>query len=174
MERKTDIDLAKTVSNANKFNFITVNDGNASMAKSGSFALGGNAVISDAGLAERIIGNDAEETLALFKKRTASMDVGGLTPSWGAGGKLAILHQDELVSSKFDTSLILKAMNISKSILNNFKLPNLAIPNFKPAMATNGVGIVNLNFNIANLNGGKQGADQMFEIIGNELKKWGK
>jgi len=132
--RQTDIDLAKTVSNADKFNFITVNDGNASMAKSGSFALGGNAVISDAGLAERIIGNDAEETLALFKKRTASMDTGGLTPSWGAGGKLAILHQDELVSSKFDTSLILKAMNISQSILNNFKLPNLAMPNFKHAM----------------------------------------
>lgn len=120
---KTDIELAKTVPNASKFNFITVS-GNASQAENGSFVLGGTGAIKDSGQGERISGWTANDTFELFKKRVASLDVGGMTPSWGSSGKLAFLHQNELILSKVDTSALLKAMDISKQLLTNFKLPD--------------------------------------------------
>ena len=56
--------------------------------------------------------------------------------------------------------------------MSNFKLPDYG--SIKPATAGNSGGDINLNFSIANLNGGQEGANQMFSIIANNLKKVGK
>lgn len=168
-----DIALAKTVSNKDKFNFITVVD-DASQAGINDFVIGGTSVVKSAGEAERISGIDKESTFALFKAKTASMDVGGLTPSWGTEGKLAILHQNELVSSKIDTSSILKAMDISKMILSNFKLPDFS------KLKLSGMGnILNQNnaitFNVSGANGltksdMQKASDYVFSQISNGMK----
>lgn len=49
----------------------------------------------------------------------ASMDSGGYTGSWGSSGKLAVLHEEELVLNKEDTSNILSAVNIVRQYSNN-------------------------------------------------------
>lgn len=49
----------------------------------------------------------------------ASMDSGGYTGSWGSSGKLAVLHEEELVLNKQDTSNILSAVQIMRQYVNN-------------------------------------------------------
>ena len=46
----------------------------------------------------------------------AGYDTGGYTGEWGSSGKLAVLHQKELVLNAFDTSNILKAVDLIRSI----------------------------------------------------------
>lgn len=54
-----------------------------------------------------------------------SFDTGGYTGSWGSSGKLAILHEKELVLNKTDTENLLNAINISKDIIDNIKIPTM-------------------------------------------------
>ena len=51
-----------------------------------------------------------------------SFDTGGYTGSFGKEGRLAILHEKELVLNKFDTKNLLDLVNISREILFNNKL----------------------------------------------------
>jgi hypothetical protein len=43
-------------------------------------------------------------------------DTGGYTGEWGKEGRLALLHEKELVLNKNDTSNILDAVKISRSV----------------------------------------------------------
>jgi hypothetical protein len=43
-------------------------------------------------------------------------DTGGYTGAWGSEGKLAMLHEKEIVLNKEDTSNMLKAVNILRDI----------------------------------------------------------
>ncbi|HEY8892065.1 MAG TPA: hypothetical protein VIM70_17645, partial [Clostridium sp.] len=89
-----------------------------------------------------------------------------------SGGKLAMLHEKELVLNKIDTSNLLKAINISKSFMSNFKIPEFNIPQMNPAVA--GTGGIEINFNIANLNNTTQQEAVSFATkIRNELAKKG-
>ena len=63
------------------------------------------------------------------KSNMAGYDTGGYTGEWGSSGKLAVLHQKELVLNAFDTSNILKAVDLIRNI---------------PSFGTN----VNINHNI--------------------------
>lgn len=58
----------------------------------------------------------------------ASLSVGGITPSWsGSDGKLAVLHQDEMISNKVDTNNFLKSISLVKDMVTNiFKPSNLS------------------------------------------------
>jgi hypothetical protein len=58
----------------------------------------------------------------------ASLAVGGITPNWsGKDGKLAVLHQDEMISNKVDTNNFLKSINLVKDMVTNlFKPANLS------------------------------------------------
>jgi len=51
---------------------------------------------------------------------------GGYTGDWGSSGKLAILHEKELVLNKEDTSNILSAVDMIRSISNTIDLNALA------------------------------------------------
>jgi hypothetical protein len=56
----------------------------------------------------------------------ASLDSGGYTGSF-TGGKLAMLHEKEIVLNQTDTSNFLKAINVTKDFFANLvKLPNLS------------------------------------------------
>ena len=54
--------------------------------------------------------------------QAASMDTGGYTGEWGNTGKLAILHEKEMVLNADDTLRLLEAMNISRTILETIEL----------------------------------------------------
>jgi hypothetical protein len=49
----------------------------------------------------------------------ASMDTGGYTGEWGSSGKLAMLHEKELVLNQNDTANFLDALNISRDVLHS-------------------------------------------------------
>lgn len=62
--------------------------------------------------------SDKEKDQYVFKnianKKTSRMDTGGYTGEWGSEGKIAILHEKELVLNKDDTSKFLYALEIAK------------------------------------------------------------
>ena len=49
-------------------------------------------------------------------KKPSSFDSGGYTGPWGSEGKLALLHEKELILNKTDTENILDAVNIIRSM----------------------------------------------------------
>lgn len=62
--------------------------------------------------------SDKEKDQYVFKnianKSTSRMATGGYTGEWGPEGKIAILHEKELVLNKDDTSNFLKALEVAK------------------------------------------------------------
>lgn len=73
-----------------------------------------NEKIKDLGL-----GKDAELTLEEIKngvRKGQKYDTGGYTGDWGSDGRLAVLHEKELVLNKEDTANILKAVNAVRSL----------------------------------------------------------
>jgi hypothetical protein len=46
----------------------------------------------------------------------SSMDTGGYTGAWGNSGKLAVLHEKELVLNKSDTENILSAVVATRQL----------------------------------------------------------
>ncbi|MBO7210917.1 MAG: hypothetical protein J6V44_07895 [Methanobrevibacter sp.] len=47
-----------------------------------------------------------------------TMDTGGYTGSWGPEGKVAVLHEKELVLNKNDTSNLLNTLGVMKDIMH--------------------------------------------------------
>lgn len=52
------------------------------------------------------------------KSQLSGYDTGGYTGEWGSDGRLALLHQKELVLNKEDTANMLNAINIMRNITN--------------------------------------------------------
>jgi hypothetical protein len=48
-----------------------------------------------------------------------SFGTGGYTGEWGKEGRMAMLHEKELILNANDTSNFLDALNISKEIINS-------------------------------------------------------
>ena len=67
-------------------------------------------------------------------ENASSMDTGGYTGTWGTAGKLAILHEKELVLNPDDTSNFLQAIGISKTLLETIDL--------NAKQASNGIGLL--------------------------------
>ncbi len=107
--------------------------------------------------------------------KPVSLDTGGMTGKWGSSGKMAVLHEEEMVSNKFDTKTLLKALDVSKNILSNVQMPKL--PDFskiKLNHATSTAGATyNLNLNIDNLTGDQAGANLIWNKLANGLKTLG-
>jgi hypothetical protein len=55
-------------------------------------------------------------------KQVKSFDSGGYTGDWGPEGKLAMLHQKELVLNQQDTSNLLAAVDMLRIILNTIDI----------------------------------------------------
>jgi len=53
------------------------------------------------------------------KKAITNLDTGGYTGSWGPEGKLAFLHQKELVLNADDTRNMLDAVSILRNVVSN-------------------------------------------------------
>lgn len=72
------------------------------------------------------------------KDNPAAFDTGGYTGKWGDIGKLAVLHEKELILNENDTSNFLKAINISKVILDmietNAKYASMGLGQITPTV----------------------------------------
>lgn len=105
------------------------------------------------------------------KIEPAKFDSGGYTGSWGSSsGKLAMLHEKELILNKDDTSNFLKAINLTRSFFNNL----VKVPDFSgasPAMA--GGNTYNLSLSIGQLTGDKKGANLVWTELVKGIKSIG-
>lgn len=61
------------------------------------------------------------EAEAIKKAEAEGFDTGGYTGEWGSSGKLAMLHEKELVLNKEDTSNMLNIVNVVRAISDKFK-----------------------------------------------------
>lgn len=72
------------------------------------------------------------------KDNPAAFDTGGYTGKWGDIGKLAVLHEKELILNENDTSNFLKAINMSKVILDmietNAKYASMGLGQITPTV----------------------------------------
>jgi TP901 family phage tail tape measure protein len=82
----------------------------------------------------------------------SSFDTGGFTGSFGSKGKLAMLHEKEIVLNKTDTSNFLKAIDLTRNFFKGVTMPKL--PNLQPSLSGSG-GSITLNFNVAKMSGDK-------------------
>ena len=63
----------------------------------------------------------SSEAEAIKKAEAEGFDTGGYTGEWGSSGKLAMLHEKELVLNKEDTSNMLNIVNVVRAISDKFK-----------------------------------------------------
>ena len=75
-----------------------------------------------------------------FKVTVQQFDTGGYTGSWGTSGKLAMLHQKELVLNEQDTSNMLSAVQVVRDIMSTIDIPSLAANLISPTTPTFGTG----------------------------------
>jgi TP901 family phage tail tape measure protein len=80
-----------------------------------------------------------------------SFDTGGYTGSFGSQGKLAMLHEKEIVLNKMDTSNFLKAIDLTRNFFKGVTMPKLPSLNSSSA----GGSSLTLNFNVAKMTGSK-------------------
>lgn len=69
-----------------------------------------------------------------FAASPSAYDTGGYTGAWGSSGKLAVLHEKELVLNKDDTSNFLQMVELLNNLTND-QLMNLSIPTFSNMVA---------------------------------------
>lgn len=93
-------------------------------------------------------------------KKVSSFDVGGYTGKWGSSGKLAMLHERELVLNKSDTSNVLKIVELTRNIFGD--IPTKAtLPSHSTAPnQTTSNQTININFNVDKMTGSKDDAEK--------------
>jgi soluble lytic murein transglycosylase-like protein/ElaB/YqjD/DUF883 family membrane-anchored ribosome-binding protein len=116
-----------------------------------------------------------------------AFDTGGYTGDWGTSkGKLAILHEKELVLNKNETKDFLKIVEHFrhlkdlikpidlKKIINPILTPIIPkLPKIQPVVSTNSNVNIHMPINIERVEGGEQGAKTFFDTIENKLKQRG-
>jgi TP901 family phage tail tape measure protein len=129
-----------------------------------------------AGEARETLGKDFWLSLTFeeaLKKHTLGLETGGYTGEF-KGGRVAMLHEKELVLNKIDTKNILDAVSMVrdfKSILPIFKQPQVATPNIHNSDNSTGETVVNIN--IERLEGGEEGAKTLTAKFSDALKRRG-
>jgi hypothetical protein len=102
----------------------------------------------------------------------ASLAVGGITPNWsGSDGKLAILHQDEMISNKVDTNNFLKSINLVKDMVTNIFKPSNLSGVLSPATA--GGNNYYVNFNVDKMTGNQSDVNTFVTKFVNGIKAKG-
>lgn len=117
--------------------------------------------------------------LELIKKNIPSFDTGGYTGTWsGNGGKLAMLHKEELVLNERQTRDILntaKLMDKIRSIMPIINPTNISAMKNSGISANSGATTeYNLTVHIDKLNGDKEGANTVVKEVIKGLKKMGR
>lgn len=87
-------------------------------------------------------------------KRYYGFDTGGYTGSWGTDGRLAVLHQKELVLNAQDTENILEAVKLIRSISSNIT----------SSLANDVINLLGKTSGITNFNSGNNTVPQMISI----------
>ncbi|MBT2759836.1 transglycosylase SLT domain-containing protein [Paenibacillus sp. ISL-20] len=106
-----------------------------------------------------------------IKNIVMSAKTGGMTPSWGSEGKFLLAHEKELILNKVDTSNLIKAVDITRGIVNKIKDFNHTLfNNQRSGQLATDTGNVYLDIHIDKLIGDEQGANNFFGIIQNRLK----
>lgn len=106
----------------------------------------------------------------------ASLDSGGMTPSWGKSGKLGVLHENEIIFNKIDSSKILEAARISENIIRKFSPQSLSklMPNVITNRSIhNDTRRLNIQIFIDKLLGTKKGGEDALHAIVDGLKSKG-
>lgn len=94
-----------------------------------------NSKIDNEGLVARRYTNEELGRL-LDEGKIPQFDTGGYTGNWGSGeGRLAILHEKELILNKEDTAKILSAVEIARTIAGNANLQMFGLANALSGMA---------------------------------------
>jgi TP901 family phage tail tape measure protein len=125
--------------------------------------------------ADGIVGEQTLKQMGLWGK-IAGFDTGGYTGDWtsllggdGKGGKLAFLHQKEMVLNKIDTANILKTVNVVRGIAD--LIPKLIVPqNVETSVSPTSITV---SFNIEKVTGGEEGAKDLASKFTTILKKKG-
>lgn len=84
----------------------------------------------------------------LRKEQLKGFDTGGYTGDWGSSGRLALLHQKEIVLNKDDTSNFLSAVEILRGIMNSIGRNNFMKLNIGKVSAENTSGNMNIEQNV--------------------------
>lgn len=93
-------------------------------------------------------------------KKVASFDVGGYTGTWGSSGRLAMLHEQELVLNKADTSNLLKIVELTRNIFGDIQTKaTLPSPDSASNQTTSNQ-TFNFNFNVDKMTGSKDDANK--------------
>lgn len=111
------------------------------------------------------------------KVKVGSFDTGGWYTGNFNGGRLAMLHEKELVLNKKDTPNLLKAVDWTRGLVDNMKNVNVqSIPSLLNNQG--GSNMLTVNFEIGKVEGGKVGADTLinksiegFEKMGFKLSR---
>jgi TP901 family phage tail tape measure protein len=117
--------------------------------------------------------NSQNDSLLSKLKTVTGLKSGGFTGDWGESGKLAFLHQKELVLNKFDTSNVLKTVELVRDAQKFVPTTNPNVNVQKEGREGNRTGDIHLHFNIEKLEGGEKGAKTMIEKINDTLKRKG-
>ncbi|MED3792319.1 phage tail tip lysozyme [Niallia alba] len=123
--------------------------------------------------------------------KIASAREGGITPSWGSGGKEMIVHEDEMISTKHDTKNLLTAMDEAKSLVNSFKTMEIGkslasaaksvLTNFKvqqvqslsPSVSTAGDTNNYFTMKVDKVIGDQKGVENAFDLLQKKMKAKG-
>ena len=76
-------------------------------------------VTADAGKRYQVWGSTFNPHTVYIDKNAIKYDTGGYTGEWGNGGRLAMLHQKELVLNKKDTANMLNAVEVLRGITDS-------------------------------------------------------
>ncbi len=101
-------------------------------------------------------------------KKISVFDTGGYTGSF-SGGKLAILHEKELVLNKEDTFNILKVVEMTRDMVKSLRVLKIPTPVLAGASGNN----INVNMYIGKVEGNENGARVLLDDFINGLKKRG-
>jgi TP901 family phage tail tape measure protein len=95
--------------------------------------------------------------------KVAQAAEGGILPKWSNNnGRLMYVHPEEMISSKYDTKNLLKALDLSTNLINKLNLPKLKLPQFNGSVAgSNSGNNFTVNLNVANLNGTRNDAQTL-------------
>jgi hypothetical protein len=78
----------------------------------------GSGFLKDLTASNKYYEDEDEVRKALNKLGISSFDSGGYTGDWGPEGKLAILHEKELILNQNDTGNLLSAVSMIREIAN--------------------------------------------------------
>ena len=152
-------------------------------AELGNYILDNSGVVYDGALRSKM--EDYAERLKLSytdeytsMATGASLDTGGMTKAFGSsggvdgkGGKMAILHEREIVLNPVDTARILNVASIMENIMRNIsgvvnlpKIPSISQPNNTTTSEK-----IDINIHIAKMSGNQSDIDNLAKQIQNRL-----